>query len=264
MSGTWQPAASSRSRIAATAAAAAAVSTVMRTSSDPASASAFTCVHRRRDIGGVGVGHRLDDDRRAAADHRRRRRRRAASNAARWCWPPRSFEYEARHVPPRIRSEVEALALPRQRDIGGIADHDIERRSAADRLRRSAAVHPLQQDATVPVLHFSPGEIAESEHERRFANRRHVRRLGRARVSDRFRSSFRCIDCRNGTGDRRRLGGRRRSARRLGGRDRIGQRRADDLGCAGLAAFDRRRRILLCDSCEARPGAATPTLPSPR
>ena len=25
--------------------------------------------HRRVDVGGVGVGHRLDDDRRAAADH---------------------------------------------------------------------------------------------------------------------------------------------------------------------------------------------------
>ena len=59
----------SRSRMCGTAAAASSRSTVMRTSSEPARASAATWRHRAVDVGGVGVGHRLDDDGRAAADH---------------------------------------------------------------------------------------------------------------------------------------------------------------------------------------------------
>ena len=51
-----------------TAAAASSRSTVMRTISEPARASAATCRDGRIDVGGVGVGHRLHDDRRAAAD----------------------------------------------------------------------------------------------------------------------------------------------------------------------------------------------------
>ena len=52
-----------------TAAAASSRSTVMRTSSEPARASAATCCAVAFDVGGVGIGHRLHDDRRAAADH---------------------------------------------------------------------------------------------------------------------------------------------------------------------------------------------------
>ena len=51
-----------------TAAAASSVFTVMRTSSEPARASAVTCCDGALDVGGVGVGHRLHDDGRAAAD----------------------------------------------------------------------------------------------------------------------------------------------------------------------------------------------------
>ena len=51
-----------------TAAAASSRSTVMRTISEPARASAATCCAVPFDVGGVGVGHRLHDDGRAAAD----------------------------------------------------------------------------------------------------------------------------------------------------------------------------------------------------
>ena len=54
-----------------TAAAASSRSTVMRTSSEPARASAATCATVAVDVGRVGVGHRLHDDRRAAADRDR-------------------------------------------------------------------------------------------------------------------------------------------------------------------------------------------------
>jgi len=63
-----QFAAASASRIGATAAAASSVLTVTRTSSEPASASARNLRDRSRDVGRVGVGHRLDDDGCAAAD----------------------------------------------------------------------------------------------------------------------------------------------------------------------------------------------------
>ena len=59
---------SSRSLMCGTAAAASSRSTVMRTISEPARASAATCCAVACDIGGVGVGHRLHDDRCAAAD----------------------------------------------------------------------------------------------------------------------------------------------------------------------------------------------------
>ena len=52
-----------------TAAAASSRSTVMRTISEPARWQRGDLRDRLVDIGGVGVGHRLDDDRRAAADH---------------------------------------------------------------------------------------------------------------------------------------------------------------------------------------------------
>ena len=52
-----------------TAAAASSRSTVMRTSSEPARASAATWRAVALDVGSVGVGHRLHDDRRTAADH---------------------------------------------------------------------------------------------------------------------------------------------------------------------------------------------------
>ena len=76
-----------------TAAAASSRSTVMRTSSEPARASAATCCAVALDVGGVGVGHRLDDDRRAAADRPRPgavaarvpERRRAAAQDRKWC-----------------------------------------------------------------------------------------------------------------------------------------------------------------------------------
>ncbi len=51
-----------------TAAAASSRSTVIRTSSEPARASAATWRAVPSTIGGVGVGHRLDDDGRIAAD----------------------------------------------------------------------------------------------------------------------------------------------------------------------------------------------------
>ena len=59
---------SSRSLMCGTAAAASSRSTVMRTSSEPARASAATWRDGAVDVGRVGVGHRLHDDRRAAAD----------------------------------------------------------------------------------------------------------------------------------------------------------------------------------------------------
>ena len=47
--------------------------TVMRTISEPASASSMHCARGAGGVGGVGVGHRLHDDRRAAADLHRAR-----------------------------------------------------------------------------------------------------------------------------------------------------------------------------------------------
>ena len=63
-----RPSCSSRSLMCGTAAAASSRSTVMRTISEPARASAATWRDGAVDVGGVGVGHRLHDDRRAAAD----------------------------------------------------------------------------------------------------------------------------------------------------------------------------------------------------
>ena len=51
-----------------TAAAASSRSTVMRTSSEPARASAATWLAVAVDVGGVGIGHRLHDDRCTPAD----------------------------------------------------------------------------------------------------------------------------------------------------------------------------------------------------
>ena len=57
-----------RWRISGTAAAASGMFTVMRTISEPASASAMHCAAVPAASVGVGAGHRLHDDRRAAAD----------------------------------------------------------------------------------------------------------------------------------------------------------------------------------------------------
>ena len=62
-----EPASSMRCLISGTAAAASGTLTVMRTISEPASASSMHCCAVARDVGGVGVRHRLDDDGRTAA-----------------------------------------------------------------------------------------------------------------------------------------------------------------------------------------------------
>ena len=68
MSGAVQPASSIRCLISGTAAAASGRLTVIRTISDPASASSTHCCAVPARVGGVGHRHRLHDDRRAAAD----------------------------------------------------------------------------------------------------------------------------------------------------------------------------------------------------
>ncbi len=68
MSGAVQPASSIRRLISGTAAAASGRLTVMRTISDPASASSMHCVAVAARVRRVGHRHRLDDNRRAAAD----------------------------------------------------------------------------------------------------------------------------------------------------------------------------------------------------
>ena len=73
MIGTAMPSRSSPSTMAGTAAAAASLLTVTRTSSLPARASVGDLLHRGGHVGGVGVGHRLDDDRMIGPDPERHR-----------------------------------------------------------------------------------------------------------------------------------------------------------------------------------------------
>src|SRR5215470_3140916 len=135
MSGTVQPRASRRSRIAGTAAAASAVFTVTRTSSEPASASARTWSTVAAmsavsvlviDCTTIGAAPPI-----ATSPTRTVR--------VRWRMIPDSLligslQAQPSHVTLRVAHEVDRIAAIDERHCARVADDDIERRRAANRL----------------------------------------------------------------------------------------------------------------------------------
>src|SRR5262249_47558754 len=59
-----------------------------------------------------------------------------------------------------------------------IADDEVERRRAAQRLRRAAGVEALEQNAPAPIAHFGPRIVAEREDQRLIRGERLGRRRG--------------------------------------------------------------------------------------
>ena len=123
-----QPSASSRSRMRGTCAAASGVFTVMRTSSEPARASASTCRAVACSVRGVGVGHRLHDDGRTAADQHVADPHRARSFFS----SQSSLEREPRDFYASVRLQIDRAIVVSDASVLRIADDDLERRQAPD------------------------------------------------------------------------------------------------------------------------------------
>ena len=121
----------------------------------------FLDLHRGRDrIGRIGVGHRLHDHRRAASDphfaaapldddlsrapsHARPGSRRHAVDGFERLVHVRLLHAEARNVCALDRIEVERFAAHCDRRLGGVADHDVERRGTTGRLQHVAVAREL-------------------------------------------------------------------------------------------------------------------------
>mgnify|MGYP003694467945 CR=1 FL=1 len=138
--------------------------TVTRTSSEPASASALDLRDGGRDVGGVGVGHRLHDDRRAAADRDTADHDlpRAAAHGA-----GRSIVVTAarnRAMFARVCGATSTrLTAKRHADSGGISDRDVEWRRARKRLRRARGSCLQVNHHALAVLHLDPRRGVERE-----------------------------------------------------------------------------------------------------
>ena len=236
----------------------------MRTSSEPARASATICAAVDCGIGGIGVGHALDDDRRAAphantADVDPRASRDAMSVAASWGRCDRNQHravdglirgWTVRDAAPEARASRSRCACSGVRSIGRPSSTTLTALALPTRKRE-------RQLAAERVLRLRPAsscEISTSPCLSRTSTQAWPANSSSRRPSARPSPVHRRSDGRRATGALRGVAPRwpHPSLRRRTGR--VGEVRASD-GIAGPGRTELRR---ISASLDARPGAFGP------
>src|SRR5579862_604377 len=153
-SGTSQPTASSRARIAATAAAASGLSTVMRTSSEPARhRSATWCAVDSASAVSVLV---IDWTTTGAPPPMATWSTKTCFEVLRAIFTARSIEREARHLDLDVRRQVHRVVVVGHAHVLCVADDQVEGRPALDGALAACSVQLRKQYFAVAVANLDP------------------------------------------------------------------------------------------------------------